>query len=72
MGQAMSASLTLTFTEAVGAGQRPSFARLHGEACRFCGSVNGPLAPVGEITLNDDTRAWSLTACWAHQGRQLT
>lgn len=70
MGQDMSASLTLT--EAVGAGEQPSFARLHGEACWFCGSVNGPLAPVGEMTLDDATQAWSVTACSAHQGRQLT
>ncbi|ROQ67768.1 hypothetical protein EDD93_2214 [Streptomyces sp. 840.1] len=63
MGQAMSASLTLT--EAVGTGERPSF------ACWFCGPVNGTLAPVGEITLDDGTRAWSVTTCSAHQGRRL-
>lgn len=48
----------------------PNFARLHGEACWFCGAVNGPLTPAGEVTLNGDAQVWQVAACQTHQGRR--
>lgn len=42
-----------------------SIARLHGEACFFCGAVNTPLHPAGNVTTPVDggTRIWPIVAC---------
>ncbi|MFG3136163.1 hypothetical protein ACGFZA_08055 [Streptomyces sp. NPDC048211] len=53
------------------ANDQPNFARLHGEACWFCGAVNGPLTPAGEVTLDGDAQVWQVAACQAHQGRRV-
>ena len=52
-------------------GEQPSFARLHGLACWHCGAVATDLQVAGEVTLDDETRAWPVVACPAHQGRGL-
>lgn len=67
MGQGMSASTPAPASVV----DQPSFVRLHGEACWFCGAVNGPFSCVGTVSLDDDIRAWPVVACQTHQGRRL-
>jgi hypothetical protein len=48
-------------------------ARLHGEACWWCGAVNTNLHPAGEVTtaVDDGHRVWQVMACGTHQGRAV-
>lgn len=50
-----------------------SIARLHGEACWWCGAVNTGLRPIGEVSTAVDggIRLWPVVACRQHAGREL-
>lgn len=48
-----------------------SIARLHGEACRYCGSTKPPLRPAGHVYTTDregGRLGWALVACASHSG----
>ncbi|GHH50639.1 hypothetical protein [Streptomyces candidus] len=51
-------------------GVHTSPARLHGEACYWCGAVFGTLHPAGSVTTRGDgwTREWPIVACGDHSG----
>lgn len=53
------------------AADQPSFARLHGEACWWCGAVTKDLQPAGEVRLDDEARTWPVVTCGNHPGREL-
>ncbi|MFJ8006057.1 hypothetical protein [Streptomyces fagopyri] len=40
-----------------------SFARLHGRACWYCGTVSKPLTAAGQIRLQGGVRVWDIKAC---------
>lgn len=50
-----------------------SIARLHGEACWFCGAVQSPLRPVGEVATTTDGgfRIWPVVACPSDGHREV-
>jgi hypothetical protein len=49
-------------------GADTSLARLHGQACYWCGNVFGTLRPAGTVTTRGDgrTREWPIVACGDH------
>ncbi|MFD7102870.1 hypothetical protein [Streptomyces celluloflavus] len=49
-----------------------SAARLHGEACFWCGSALKALHPAGSVTTSvaGGVREWSVVACEEHRGRR--
>ncbi|MEV6013885.1 hypothetical protein AB0M29_45095, partial [Streptomyces sp. NPDC051976] len=72
MGSAMSVGVPTT--PPPGTGPDASIARLHGEACWWCGAVNPSLRPIGEVTtaVEGGRRVWTVVGCKAHQDRELT
>lgn len=42
---------------------RVSIARLHGEACWYCGAVTRKLTPAGAVVLPGQTRPWPVVSC---------
>lgn len=40
-----------------------SIARLHGEACFYCGAVTKTLHAAGHVTLNGADRVWPIVTC---------
>lgn len=40
-----------------------SFARLHGMACWYCGTVNKTMYAAGHITLEGRDRVWPIVTC---------
>jgi hypothetical protein len=51
-----------------------SIARLHGEACWWCGAVQTTLRTVGEVSTPVDGghRVWPIVACPDHLSRRVT
>lgn len=50
--------------------ERPvSIARLHGQACFFCGAVHKPMRPAGSVQLRDSDRVWPIVSCGCREGK---
>ncbi|MFJ9417834.1 hypothetical protein ACIRPT_27295 [Streptomyces sp. NPDC101227] len=49
-----------------------SIARLHGEACYWCGSAHSTLTPAGSVTtpVGGGQRLWFIVACEWHSKRR--
>jgi hypothetical protein len=43
-----------------------SIARLHAEACFYCGAVTRTLYAAGHITLEGQDRVWPIVTCGCH------
>ncbi|MGW1840239.1 hypothetical protein [Streptomyces sp. NPDC002067] len=49
-----------------------SIARLHGEACFWCGAAHTPLTPAGSVStpVREGLRIWYIVACPEHADRR--